>query len=73
MRNTTARRQSVKRQLAFKKALLDEGITLTEFAASLEIHRVHLTRAFREPAAVGQWIHDAIDALIQKHGHSIAA
>lgn len=73
MRNTTARRRGVKRHLAFKKALLDEGITLTEFARRLDIHRVHLTRSFKEPAAAAQWVHDAVDALLAKHGYAVAA
>jgi hypothetical protein len=67
MRNRNRPRDLVKRQRSFKKALIDEGMTVTAFARRLEISRFHLIRAFREPEMVGSRIHDAIDALIAKH------
>lgn len=73
MRNSTQRRAQIKRQREFKKALLDEGITLTAFAKRLDIHRVHLTRSFRDPSAAAQRVHDAVDALIAKHSPVAAA
>ena len=73
MANSTRSRANVKRQREFKKALIDEGLTLAAFAKRLDITPFHLTRAFRTPAAVSQRIHAAIDALIEKHGHSTAA
>jgi len=73
MANTTKARAYVKRQRAFKKALIDAGVTVAAFAKRLNVTPFHVSRAFRTPEAVGQWIHAEIDALIEKHGHSIAA
>lgn len=56
-----------KRRVAFKKALLDEGMTVTAFAKVIGVHRVHLMSSFRDPAGASQRVHDAIDALIAKH------
>lgn len=73
MRNSTPPSASVKRYRDFKKALVDEGITLTEFAKRLDIHRVHLSRSFRDPSVASQRIHDAVDAFIAKHSSQTVA
>ena len=73
MPNNTRKPNRDKRRRAFKKALIDEGTTVTAFAKQIGIHRVHLARSFREPAAASQQVHAAIDALIQKHRRTIAA
>jgi hypothetical protein len=73
MGNTSRKAIAVKRQREFKKALIDEGTTITAFAGELAVHRVHLMRAFRDPSLVSQRIHDAIDALIAKHRRTVAA
>ena len=73
MRNTSRARADVKRLREFKKALLDEGITLTAFAKRIDIHRVYLSRALRDPSIASQRVNEAIDALIAKHSASAAA
>lgn len=73
MRNTSRNRAIVKRQREFKKALLDEGITLTEFARRIGVHRVHLGRSLSNPTAASQRVHDAVDALIAKHSRQTIA
>lgn len=73
MANSTRKRVNVKRQREFKKALIDEGITVAAFAKRLKITPFHVSRAFRTPEVVGQWIHAEIDALIEKHGYETVA
>lgn len=67
MPNTMSPRAVVKRTREFKKALLDEGITLTDFAKRIDVHRVYLSRALRDPSIASPRVNDAIDALIAKH------
>ncbi|MCC7196368.1 MAG: hypothetical protein IT356_12515 [Gemmatimonadaceae bacterium] len=66
--NTTQTDQAERRR-AFRKALIDEEITAAAFARErLRITSHHLRRAFTDPPMVAARIHEAIDALIAKHG-----
>jgi hypothetical protein len=68
MTNNTSESPVDKRRRAFKKALLDEGITQKAFAERIGVHPVHVGRAFAAyPGLVSQRVQDQIDALIAKH------
>lgn len=65
-----ANQQLVKRRAAFKKALVDEGTTVTAFAERLGITPQSLNRAFRNPRSVSRRVHDVIDRFIAKHANA---
>lgn len=67
MRKPIGSTPAVKRYRAFRKALIDEGWTVTRFAEELSVSRYHLVRSFREPERASQRVHSAIDSLIAKH------
>ena len=66
MRNGTTTQRD--RRRAFRKALLDEGLTAAGFARQrLAITPQHLSRAFTSPDVVSARVHTAIDRLIAKY------
>lgn len=64
-KHSTAPVRQVKRYKAFRKALIEAGMTVTDFAKSVDLSRFHVVRSFREPEMASDRVHGLIDHFIR--------